>query len=138
MTIARDYDELAAQAERDYPESWIPSQHGPTIVGEFVRLESGHTAFGDSKIVILKGRDDVERSIWLLHSVLRNEFARQRPKAGELVAVRHLGRKQGAGGNDYEAYRVVVKRDASEPDWDALDDGSAPDEWGEDATAASL
>jgi hypothetical protein len=63
--------------------------------------------------------------------VLRNEFSRVRPKVGELVAIRSLGKKQGAAGQTYEAYRVVAQRDEGAPDWDALDiDDDDGGDWG--------
>src|SRR5262245_51458166 len=108
--------ELRAAAEYGYPEAWIPSQDDPELVGEFVRLEHGQTAHGPAWIAILRAADGQERSLWLLHTVLRNEFTRQRPQQGELVVVRYLGPKQGAQGQAYESYRVVVDRIGRETD----------------------
>jgi hypothetical protein len=125
------YDNLERQATQDFPRSWVPSEADPSIVGEFLRLEQGTTAYGPARIVVLKTKDGSERSVWLFHTVLRNEFARVRPKVGELVAVRYLGKKQGAQGQAYESYRVVSQRDEGAPEWDSLDsDDDAPDEWG--------
>ncbi len=134
-TVPNDnaYDDLAQRATQDFPRSWVPSEQDPTIVGEFRRLEQGATAYGPARIVVLKTQDGAERSIWLFHAVLKNEFARVRPKVGELIAVRFLGRKQGAAGQSYSAYRVVAQRDEGAPDWDALDgseDNEDEGDWG--------
>jgi hypothetical protein len=123
------FDDLEQQAAQDFPKSWVPSESDPSIVGEFLRLEQGTTAFGPARIVVLKTKDGNERSLWLFHSVLKNEFNRVRPKVGELVAVRYLGKKQGAAGQKYESYRVIAQRDESAPDWDSL--GSEDDDGGD-------
>jgi hypothetical protein len=125
---------LTTLADQDFPESWIPSAEESMIVGEFVRLEQGPTVRGPAWIVVLKTEDGRERSVWLLHTVLRNELARQRPEPGELVLVKYEGKKESSAGQPYEAYRVLVDRDRAAPDWDAVDrtsrDGAddAPDE----------
>jgi hypothetical protein len=120
-TDRSEFSDLRERAERDFPESWLPKEHGPTLVGRFKRLEEGHTAYGPCKIVVLETEAGTERSVWLLHRVLLLQFTRVRPRPGQLVAVHHQGRKTNASGTPYESYRVVVQRDASEPDWDALE-----------------
>ena len=135
MTVPNNsdrFDDLERQAAQDFPKSWVPSESDPTIVGEFLRLEQGTTAFGPARIVVIRTKDGAERSIWLFHTVLRNEFSRVRPRVGELVAIRYLGKKQGAQGQAYEAYRVVAQRDEGAPDWDALgsEDNDQGGDWG--------
>jgi hypothetical protein len=85
MTALQATARLAALAEQDLPEPWIPSSDDPMIIGEFIRLEQGPTVHGPAWIVVLKTEDGKERSVWLLHTVLRNEFARHRPQPGEYV-----------------------------------------------------
>ncbi len=123
------FDNLERQAAQDFPKSWVPSESDPTIVGEFLRLEQGTTAYGPARIVVVRTKDGTEKSVWLFHAVLKNEFSRVRPKVGELVALRYLGKKQGAQGQNYEAYRVVAQRDEGAPDWDSL--GSEDDDGGD-------
>jgi hypothetical protein len=133
MTLSESdrYDNLERQASQEFPRSWVPSEGDPSIVGEFLRLEQGATSYGPARIVVLRTKDGTEKSVWLFHAVLRNEFSRVRPKVGELVAIRSLGKKQGAAGQTYEAYRVVAQRDEGAPDWDALDiDDDDGGDWG--------
>jgi hypothetical protein len=111
---------LAAQADQELPESWIPSTEEPTIVGTFIRLEQGPTVRSLAWIAVLKTEDGRERSVWLLHTVLRNELARQRPEPGELVLIKYEGKKESSAGQPYESYRVLVDREQSVPDWDAV------------------
>lgn len=116
--------QLQERADHAAPESWIPEAAGEEIAGELVRYESGHTAYGRQVIAVVKPPNADERSLWLLHSVLRAEFAKQRPRPGELVLIRYLGRKQGADGTGYAAYRLEIDRDQAAVDWDAIADGA--------------
>lgn len=124
------YQRLEEEADRETPESWVPEQAGEQIAGELVRYERGTTAYGERIIAVLRTRQGRERSVWLLHAVLRGEFARLRPRPGERLLVRYLGRKKSDNGTEYAAYKLVVDREnrATEPDWDALgDDAPASD-----------
>jgi hypothetical protein len=121
MTILEERaQELTRLAEQELPEAWMPSAAGETIVGEFIRLERGMTVRGPAWIVVIKTEDGRERSAWLLHTVLRNEVARQRPEPGELMLIKYEGKKESSAGQPYEAYRVLVDRDQAVPDWDAV------------------
>jgi len=122
-----DFDELANRIEKDFPPSWIPSDEEPVRVGAFQRLDKGTNKFGTAWIAVLKGKDGKEFSLWLLHTVLINEFKRQAPKPGELVAVKYLGKKTGDAGQGYVGFRVEVKRDKAGPNWDDVQ-GDSPDE----------
>ena len=113
MTNHEGTARLAAQADQELPESWIPSTEEPTIVGTFIRLEQGPTVRGLAWIVVLKTEDGRERSVWLLHTVLRNELARQRPQAGELVLIKYEGKKESSAGQPYEVtgcWSIVTTR----------------------------
>ena len=115
-------DRLRERLEAGNPESWQPSMAGDEIIGTFVRVSVGHTAFGPSPIVVLTDEDGVEKSVWLLHTVLRNQMNRLRPALGELVGIRYLGKREPVGGgSEYDDYRVVVDRDSlGIVNWDEL------------------
>lgn len=121
------YERLSAQADREFPESWIPKEAGERIVGEFLRLDRGTTARGPAHIVVLRTPEGVERGVWLLHVVLRNEFRRLQPKPGELVLVKYEGTRQKADGDAYHAYKVAVDREAQPAAWDELDGDGGED-----------
>jgi hypothetical protein len=63
----------------------------------------------------------------------QGQFKQARPTAGEIVAVRYLGKRTSAEGRSYHAWRVsVAGRENAKLDWDNLDAGSgyvpAPDD----------
>lgn len=121
-----------AQRMRDkldagFPDAWIASDTDREIIGAFLRLEKGNTRFGTAWIVVLADViTGTERAVWLVHTVLRNEFKRAQPKQGEIVAVRYEGMKQPEGtGAPYASYKVAVDRPTTEASWAELpDDGS--------------
>jgi hypothetical protein len=128
--MSDSYQRLIDQVEQDPPKAWIPTDEEPLLVGTFVRLDRGTTAYGPTFIAVLRSEDDVEHAVWLIHAVLRNELKRLRPQPGELVAIRYLGKRRSANGHPYASYRVAVDRESSPIDWAALQDNEGdPSGW---------
>lgn len=108
----------------EYPDSWKPSV-GEIIVGEVQRYSSGSTDYGTYPICILLDEETgEERGVWLLHTVLRDEFEEKRPKPGERVGIKRLPDAE----KGYKRYAVRVDREEPEvPEFDAYDDpGDVP------------
>lgn len=106
--VAKLHDRL----NEPMPETWKPAAAGEQIVGRFVRLDRGVTAFGDSWIVVLESlnRPGSFASIWLFHTALINQFGKARPQPGELVLVRYEGKRQAkGGGSEYHDWKVVTE-----------------------------
>lgn len=110
-------ERLAEKVEQGYPESWRP-EAGDTFVGVFQRLESGHTSYGPAWIAVLADvQSGEERSIWLLHTALRNQFKRHAPAPGELVAVKYEGKATSGSGQKYDNWTVRVDRSDKPANW---------------------
>lgn len=122
--FARRAAVLAERANTEHPTSWRPNAgkgHPQLLVGVLVRVDDAHTSYGPARIVVLRDPEGVEWGVWLLHAVLKDEFAQLRPCAGELVAVKYVGRVEGRDGRaGYESYRVAVDRDTGSIDWGEL------------------
>jgi hypothetical protein len=118
--MARLHEEM----EQPAPPAWIPENPGDEIAGTLVDYNpAAHTKRGQSPVVTLQGPRGGRRSVWLHHTVLRNEFIKARVTYGEFVVIRYLGRiEPDGGGEPYAAYKVHVDRKTSSrpPDWDAL------------------
>jgi len=120
--------------DQEFAPAWRPDQDGAKnpIVGTFLRMEQATTSYGACWLMILDVDGD-EIAVWLLHTVLKNELARAKPKPGEKVAIKYLGKKTSEGGTKYAAYRVAVDRPVEEAfNWnqvgaeDLLEEGSEP------------
>jgi hypothetical protein len=128
--MTKDWDALLQEADQDFPEAIILNEENPRFVGEFVKVEKGTTSYGDRLIAIMRDPTGNTRSLWLIHTVLKNEFVRARPCAGERIAVVWKGKVKGGGGFTYDKYRVVVDRAEETVDWETVaatdtDDGVA-------------
>jgi len=139
--FARRAAVLAERASAEHAESWRPNVpakgHPQLLVGVLVRLDRARTSYGPATIVVLRAPDGKEWAIWLLHAVLRDEFERLRPCAGELVAVAYGGMIEARGDKAaYESYRVAVDRDAGAVDWGAIETGPEATTAPPEATAA--
>jgi len=110
---------LRERLNREYPPRWEP-QEGDVLEGTVVRIEPAPTRFGKAIVVEIVDAGGHGHSVWLLHTVLRNEFHRQRVLVGEFVVLRYDGTRRPDGRDPYEAYSVVVDRPDPPPfDWDA-------------------
>jgi hypothetical protein len=109
---------------RERLEAYFPApvilEQGQSFVGVYERLERGWAEHrGPTWVLILRGNNGELHSLWLLHAALLNGLKRLRPKPGEQVGVRNLGKRKSATGSDYVDWRVAVDRPP--PGWDAID-----------------
>ena len=94
----------------EFPEAWKPKV-GEVMVGSLLRYDSGTTSFGEHPIAVIQDeRTDEARSVWLLHTVLRGEFEKKRPRPGERIGIKRLPDSE----KGYKRY--VVRVDREEPE----------------------
>lgn len=122
--------DFASSLDTGMAQAWRPDQGGDDnpnpLIGTFLEMTSATTAFGPAWVMTVRLEDGSERSVWLIHTVLRNELARAKPKPGERIGVKYLGKQHVEGGQDYVGYRVKVDRPLGEAfDWSKL--GGEPD-----------
>jgi len=115
------------QDSEPLPGPWLPEPNGE-LIGEFEGYRSGTTSLGETHQIALV-RDFSGRlfSVWLFHTVLRDEMKKAQPLVGELVAIRRLADRENGDGLTYRVYRVVVDRDEEkrkppQGDWTFLGD----------------
>lgn len=122
---SRDLRTELENFDGEFPESWIPKV-GEILVGTFMRYEPGYTSYGPCNIAVV--RDDEsgeERSVWLLHTVLRSEFAKRRPKPGEYLGIKRLSDD---GDKRYKRYALRVDRKEGDgPDFEKFEKPGAAD-----------
>ena len=117
ITRTDDFRSGLEDSDGEFPESWRP-EVGDLLVGTVVRYETSTTQYGDAHICVVK--DEItgnDRSVWLLYTVLRGEFKKQRPMPGERVGVKRLA----DAAKGYRRYVVLVDRQERQiPDFDAF------------------
>ena len=117
------YEELRERMEEESPPAWLWEQDGLEVFGTVVSLTAqAPTSYGSAPVVVLRvPPSDELRSVWLLHTVLRNEFLRQRPEPGEQVLIRCLGKIHPEGGGpSYLGFRLRVHRPEAGATWQDL------------------
>jgi hypothetical protein len=129
------------KAEADYPAAWIWDDDGDELEGTFERAGKGYTANGEKPFVTLRVGEDL-RTLWLLHDVLRNTFAREvhrRPdheiKVGETVHAWRRERRESANGRSYVDYRVEFPDGPTPSQMDVF---GLPDEVSEEEASSAV
>lgn len=100
-------EEVRKQLDEGYPESFILGPDDPEVIGYAVRLEEAVGKFGPVKILVMRVGDKLF-SVWLSHTALQSKLERARPRAGDLLGIRYLGKRSSSSGQDYVDYNVVV------------------------------
>lgn len=118
MANDTEYEEQSASG---FPATWIASEDGDEIAGKFVRLDSGFGKDGAECPIVVLEADGSEWGVWLWQKVLRNQFKRLRPKAGELVRVVYRGKRRGERFTYHDFDVTAPERESRGPDWDSLD-----------------
>jgi hypothetical protein len=106
----------------DFPPAWKPVP-GEILVGTVEGYDTWEGKYGPVKVVIL--RDEAGGalvSVYLSSMVLLQEFRKLRPRPGETVGIRYLGKDEDRG---YHKYKVMVDRDTNVEAFFAAD-GAAP------------
>jgi hypothetical protein len=91
------------------PPAWKPVP-GEVLVGTVEAYDTYVGKYGESKVCILRDQaEDALISVYLSPTVLLGEFKKLRPKIGEKVGIRYLGKAEGDDG--YHRFKVVVDRE---------------------------
>lgn len=108
-------DELERERrEKEWAETWTPDQPGDMLIGTLVGYDTAATDFGEYRVAHIRDEEGVLRGLWLMHSVLQDEWAEADPGHGERVGVQYLGKRSGSD-YDYHMWTVKVDRPEEQP-----------------------
>jgi hypothetical protein len=105
-----------------FPEAWMPEPED-LLIGNVTDVDDREGDYGVYPIVcVLPDNGDAERAVHGFHTVLKREFAKQKPAVGNHIGIKYHGKVEGRNGF-YESYRVIVEKPdqpaaTSGPDWD--------------------
>ena len=106
-------DELEQERrEKEWAETWKPSEPGDMLIGTLTGYDEAETDFGTYTVAHIRDEEGVLRGLWLMHSVLQDEWAEADPGRGERVGVQYLGKRSGSD-FDYHMWTVKVDRPQS-------------------------
>jgi hypothetical protein len=108
-------DELERERrEKEWAETWKPSEPGDMLIGTLTGYDEAETDFGTYTVAHIRDEEGVLRGLWLMHSVLQDEWAEADPGRGERVGVQYLGKRSGSD-FDYHMWTVKVDRPEATP-----------------------
>ena len=106
-------DELEAERrEKEWAETWKPDEPGDMLIGTLEGYDEATTDFGTYTVAHIRDEGGVLRGLWLMHSVLQDEWSDAGPEPGERVGVQYLGKRSGSD-YDYHMWAVKVDREAT-------------------------
>lgn len=90
-----------------WPAAWRP-EPGDVLVGRVAHYDVGYGAYGPVRTVIVETDAGERVSVWLASVALLGQFAQHKPKVGERIGLKYLGKHPERG---YHRYRLVVDRE---------------------------
>jgi hypothetical protein len=100
-----------------YPPAWIPKPED-ILVGFLESYDIGYTRYGEVRTVMVAEENTGDKwSIWLSSTVLLSLFDKHKPRPGERIGLKYLGKDPEKG---YHKYRLLVDRPAEAQDFSAL------------------
>jgi hypothetical protein len=120
-----DAFEQSLEQAQEHAKAWRFDLDGPMIVGHVIGFGEFDAGWGDYPIVTLRLADGSERAVHCQREVLQQELAKARPRIGERIGVKWLGKPED---KTYHKYLVRVDRPEGETlDWSRYAEG-APEE----------
>jgi hypothetical protein len=90
-----------------YPPAWKPKL-GDALVGFIDGYDIGHTPFGAVRTcIVTEEASNKKVSLWLSTTVLLDLFQKHKPKPGEKIGLKYLGKDEE---KRYHRYRLLIDR----------------------------
>jgi hypothetical protein len=103
--------------DAEFAAAWRPDA-GDKLAGEVVAIGERQGQYDPYPIVTLRRDDGEEFAIHAFHTVLGAQLAALRPKLGDRIAVKYIGKTQNkAGTGEYHGYRAVKDGADGGVDW---------------------
>ena len=81
---------------------------------------------GTCPVITLELGDGSRRAIWAGNAALVSRLKALKPKIGEAIAIRYLGKRRSASGFQYADFTVKVDRPEEAFDWGTPDESWPP------------
>lgn len=105
-------DELEQERrEKEWAETWKPEAAGDMLIGTLEGYDEATTDFGTYTVAHIRNEDGVLKGLWLMHSVLQDEWGEAEPQKGDRVGAMYHGKRTG---DTYDYHMWSVRVDHSE------------------------
>lgn len=105
-----------------YPPSWR-FKEGDIVVGRILSYQQAQTNYGPGWVCVIEEEKLGRLSIWLTSVVLVDCFRKLKPRIGERIGIRCLGRDPM---KDYWRFALKVDRPQAEPDFETMQGWDRP------------
>jgi hypothetical protein len=110
-TLSDKMNALRNRASQQQGEIWSP-QIGETLVGIISGSETvSHPLYGDQYQMLVRNENGSITKVWMSR-FLQDNLKSQKAELGDLVALTFHGKRKNARGNDYNAYTVIIEKEA--------------------------
>lgn len=120
----RDLREELEEFSGEYAPSW-QLEEGAIVVGKITGYSQTQTAYGEAWVCTIEEESQGPLSIWLTAKVLIDQFKKLRPKVGERIGIKCLGKHLEKG---YWRFVVKIERPEQEPDFENIQAWDVPPE----------
>jgi hypothetical protein len=114
--MARNLEAELREEDGTWPACWRP-QEGETLVATVRKYSTGMGTYGECRTVILERPDGSRVSLWLSSVVLLSLFEREKPRIGERIGLKFLGKHPVKG---YKRFSLLVDRPEQALDFSPL------------------
>jgi hypothetical protein len=112
----RDLREEPQEFNGEYAPSW-KLEEGAIIVGTITGYNQAQTAYGEAWVCVMEEESQGPLSIWLTYTVSIDQFKKLKPKVGERIGIKCLGKHPG---RKYWRFAVRVDRPEEQPDFESM------------------
>jgi hypothetical protein len=120
--------EQATQYDYEFAPAWLPKT-GQVLEGNIANIDTGASQYGAYPIVTVENAQGEKFAVHCFHTAIRGQLARVRPKVGDPIGIKYMGKKQSTTNSDrtYDVYRVI-SQGAGGYDWSQEADARVPDD----------
>lgn len=112
----RDLREELEDFNGEYAPSW-KLEEGGIVVGKIIGYNQAQTAYGEAWVCSIEDETQGPLSVWLTSTVLIDQFKKLKPKVGEQVGIKCLGKHPE---KKYWRFALKVDRPEEEPNFEAM------------------
>ena len=116
--MGRDLEAELRNFDGTWPACWRPEE-GETLIGVVKLYSTGQSQYGEVRTVIVEREDGSRVSVWLSSTVLLACFQREKPKVGDRIGLRYLGKhpEKSTGAGIWSS--IAAKKSRSSRRWAA-------------------
>jgi hypothetical protein len=112
----RNLREELQEFDGEYAPSW-KLEEGAIAVGKIISYNQAQTAYGEAWVCVMEEESSGPLSVWLTSTVLIDQFKKLKPRVGERIGIKCLGKHRE---KKYWRFLTKVDRQEEQPDFETI------------------